>query len=185
MQIKSLYRDYFQKSRIFLYPGLDIKRGTSTTPIETYSIWQYKYSLEDKKLICLYHLRNDKEFRTFEQNKLFGNKMFYDFKQTEDGRGIYIFDFSKQGEDWKNFQEGKYSMISQEQKRKIKNYYGTNSPNYAYIESFLHPEKYFRLYSDMLGVREKVLKEVGELCEKPDFDKETLEISIKNLEISN
>jgi len=167
-----------------MYPALNIKRGNSIVPIETYAIWQDHYGKNDYKLTCLYHLRNDREFRAFEEVKLFGNKLFYDFKQVDGNKGAYTFDFSSQKEDWEAFIKGKYSQISLEQKKKIKAYYGTNSPNYPYIESFLHPNKYFRLYADMLHMKESVLKEVGELCSLPDFEKETLNISVKNLEIS-
>ena len=43
MKIQSLYRDYIQKSKLFLYPLLDIKRGVSVTPTETYMAWKGKY----------------------------------------------------------------------------------------------------------------------------------------------
>ena len=67
MAITSLYKDYFQKSRIFMYPILEIKRGASVTPIETYLSWEDQYSLCDRKLICHYHLRDDSEFTVFEK----------------------------------------------------------------------------------------------------------------------
>ena len=62
--IKSLYTDYFQKSRIFLYPALVIPRGTSVTPTETYTSWTGHYDHKDCKFIATYHLRSDKEFRS-------------------------------------------------------------------------------------------------------------------------
>jgi hypothetical protein len=40
------------------------------------------------------------------------------------------------------------------------------------------------MYADMLNVNEEVLKSVGELCSKPDYEKEKLLACIKNLEIS-
>jgi hypothetical protein len=46
MVIKSLYKDYFQKSRVFLYPALEIKRGGSVTPVETYISWKNNYNLD-------------------------------------------------------------------------------------------------------------------------------------------
>ena len=52
-EIKSLITDYVQKSRIFLYPQLRIRRGVSVTPIETYMCWPGKYSIKDSVLICL------------------------------------------------------------------------------------------------------------------------------------
>lgn len=183
MAIQSLYKSYIQKSRVFLYPALDIKRG-SNSPIEIYVAWKGYCEPEDAKLVCLYHLRNDPEFRAFEKTKLFGNKLFHDFKETSDKKAVYVFDFSRYKSDWDCFLNGKYSKMSPEHKGKIKSFYGVNSPNYAYIESFLHPDKYFGMYSQIMNVKEKLLKEVGELCDKPDLEKETLDISIKSLEIT-
>jgi hypothetical protein len=183
MSIKDINKAYFQKSRVFLYPTLEIKRGVSIIPIETYVSWKGNYSKDDCKLICLYNLRNDPEFRNFEKNRLFGNKLFHDFKETPDGKAIYVFDLSQYKNDWDNFVKGKYSKFTQEHKKKIKNFYGINSSNYAYIESFLNPEKYYGMYSQILSVKEETLKEVSELCDKPNFEKENLECPIKSLEM--
>jgi len=183
MVIKSLYKDYFQKSRVFLYPALDIKRGVSVTPIETYVAWEGYYTQDDCKLICLYHLRNDEDFKTFERVKLLGNKRFHDFKQVDDNKGVYVFDFSDLKKDWNAFLTGKYSQFSTEHKRNIKTYIGKNNPNLPYVESFLYPETYFKLYAEMMNVNEKLLRKVGELCSIPDIKNEILDISIKDLSL--
>jgi hypothetical protein len=184
MSIQSLYKNYIQKSKIFLYPALGIKRY-SNSPIETYSAWENCYKPEDAKFICLHHIRKDIEFRSFERIHLFGNPLFHDYKQTCDDKAIYIFDFKKFRYDWNCFLRGQYSKMSTEHKSKIKSFYGQRSSNYAYIESFLHPEKYFGMYAQIMGVDQKLLKEVGELCDKPDLEKETLDISIKSLHIQS
>jgi len=180
--IKSLYRDYVQKSRIFLYPALDIKRGVSVTPIETYMSWHGHYTPGDAKLICLYHLRNDEDFRLFEKNKLLGNKLFHEFKQVADNKGVYVFDFGVYKEDFNYFLKGKYSKLSLDLKKKIKAFTGHNSPDIPYIDSWLYPEKYYKFYADMVGVSESLLKEVAELCSIPDLINETLNVEILNLE---
>jgi hypothetical protein len=185
MAIQSLYKNYFQKSRVFMYPILEIKRGSSVTPIETYLSWENRYSLSDRKLICHYHLRDDAEFTQFEKEKLLGNKLFYDFKQVEDNKGVYIFDFNLYSEDWDKILTGKYSKLSGDYKRKIENFYGRTNSNYAYIESYMYPEKYYKMYSEMIEVKESILKEVGELCSLVDFDKETLRTEIINLEFKS
>jgi len=183
MAIKTLYKDYFQKSRIFFYPILEIKRGSSVTPIETYVCWEEQYSPKDMKLICLYHLRDDADFIRFEKEKLLGNKYFHSFKEVEDNKAVYVFDFSDFRSDWMNIVEGRYSKLTSLYKKKIENFYGRRDPNYAYIESFLYPEKYYSMYSEIIGVSVELLEEVGELCSKLDMDKETLKASIKNLEL--
>jgi hypothetical protein len=181
--IKSLYREYFQKSKTFLYPALDIKRVNSIVPINTFISWENHYAVKDTKLICLYHLRSDPEFRSFEKVKLFGNRLFHDFKETSDDKAIYVFDFKVYQKDFEHFIHGRYSKMSSDHKKKIKNFYGYNSPNYAYVESFLHPDKYHGMYSQILNVKESVLEEVGELCDRPNFDQETLISTVKSLEM--
>ena len=185
MAITSLYKDYFQKSRIFAYPLLGIEKGATATPIQTYMSWTNQYTIQESKLICTYHLRNDMEFRNFEKHKLIGNKLFFDFKEIEDNKGVYVFDFSNYAEDWNHVINGKYSKLSAFYKKNIENFIGRKSSNYAHIESFLYPKKYYKMYSEMMGVNESLLKEVGELCSLIDVDKENLVADIKSLELKN
>lgn len=179
--ITSLYKDYFQKSKIFLFPVLNIKKGGSVTPIETYTSWTNNYDFDDCKLMCVYHLRNDDEFRMFEKAKLIGNKYFHDFKQIENNNGVYVFDLKSIYHEWRCFIKGKYSKMSVDHKRTICSYIG-NTANLPYVQSFLYPENYFKMYSEMINIKESVLREVGELCDPPNVEKETLTISIKDLE---
>ena len=181
--IESLYKDYFQKSRIFLYPILEIKRGSSVTPIETYMAWEGKYSVNDMKLICLYHLRSDAEFINFEKEKLIKNKHFFDFKQVEGNKGVYVFDFTEYKSDWEKLLKSRYSQLTYNYKKKIENFYGRRDSNFAYIESYISPPKYYQMYSQIMNVEESLLREVGELCSKIDFDKETLHAEIEDLHI--
>ena len=178
-KIDSLYKEYFQKSRVFLYPTLEIKRGSSVTPIQCYVSWEGRYVSEDKKFICLYQLRDDEEFTRFERIRLINHKLFHDFYQVDDDKGIYVFDYESIGEDWDMFLQGKYSQMSDSQKRKIKNFYGAYSTNFLYIDSFLHPKKYYSIYADLLDVDVSLLKKVGELCSKPDLEEEKLIIEVK------
>jgi hypothetical protein len=66
-------------------------------------------------------------------------------------------------------------------KRKIKDHFDKKSSSYVYIDSYLFPERYFEMYSDLLGVNQNLLKEVGELCSKPDLEKEKLIQDIEEL----
>jgi hypothetical protein len=67
-------------------------------------------------------------------------------------------------------------------KRKIRDHFDKNGSNYMYMDSFLFPEKYFNIYSELLGVDEEVLKNVGELCTTPDMEKEILMVTVKELQ---
>ena len=48
------YMQYFQKSKIFLYPLLDIRKGEEFVPVETYIYWDGLYDESDYKYICIY-----------------------------------------------------------------------------------------------------------------------------------
>jgi len=149
--IEKLYIDYIQKSRIFLYPALDIKRGSSVTPVETYVSWNGNYTIADKKLICLYYLRDDQEFKTFEKIRLFGNNKYEKFEYVDDDKGAYVFDMSSLGEDYDHIMNGKYSKISKEYKRTILNFFTSTKKHLEYIESYLYPEKHFDEYAKLLS----------------------------------
>lgn len=187
--IVSLYKDYFQKSKIFLYPALEIKKGASIIPIQTHVSWEEGgYKAKDKRLLCLYHIRDDKEFMDFERTRLKGNRIFEKLikAEGEPPKGVYIFNFDRYDKDWNYFLQGRYSKISPELKRKIRECFRPtrqmpSSNNYVYIESFLHPEKFYSIYSELLGVSMDTLKSVGELASPPDLEKEALRIAVKDI----
>lgn len=182
MVINSIYRKYFQKSKVFLYPLLGIRRGTSVVPEETYVAWEDKYGPEDMKLICVYHHRTDEEYKEFEQKVLMKHNRLFDYVRASKDKSIFVFDFSDKEDDWKKFIEGRYSKLSQESKDKVLNFFERYSGNYIYIYSYLAPEKWFDRYAELLGVSKSELEEVGELCSKPDFNKEKLVFVVADLE---
>ena len=44
------------------------------------------------------------------------------------------------------------------------------------MNSYLYPDKYFDDYAECLNVDIDILKVVGELCETPNIEKETLSV---------
>ena len=50
-----------------------------------------------------------------------------------------------------------------------------------YVQGYLFPELHFEDYSNILGVDKQLLISVGELCNKPDLEKEKLMISVADL----
>jgi hypothetical protein len=182
MIIDALYRKYFQKSKIFLYPLLEIKRGTSVVPDETFLSWNDSYCPEDMKLICTYTIRTDKEYVLFEKNVLLKHNRLSDYVKVDNETAVFTFDFSDITEDWIYFVNGKYSQINDKTKRKILDFFDKKSGNYAYVESYLFPEKHFETYAKLLDVEVDFLKSVGELCNKPDLEKEKLTIKVADLE---
>jgi len=172
-ELTSLYKEYIQKSRIFLYPILKIPRGVSVTPIQTYMEWEGKYKVSDCKLISVYHLRDDPDFKKFESKKLLQNAKFNNFFELEDSKGVYVFDYKDSKDDYLKIVNGKYSQLSDRYKHKILDFFKNHRAHHAYIESYLYPDKYFTMYSDLLNVSLEVIKEVGELCSKPNFNAES------------
>ena len=56
--MKKIYTDYFQKSKVFLYPLLGIKKGIRFVPIETYIKWDHPH-LPENILVCSYAVNRD------------------------------------------------------------------------------------------------------------------------------
>lgn len=181
MALNALYKKYFQKSKIFLYPLLDIKRG-SIVPIETYVSWNSSYTPEDMKLVCLYSETNTTSFAAFEKNVLLKHTRLCDYVRIDKDHTVFTFDFSDLKTDWLFFLDGAYSKIEESLKRKILNYFDKNSGNYQYVESYLFPKKHIKKYAELLNVPVQLLESVGELCDKPDLDKEKLLIEVADLE---
>ena len=190
-KINDIYAEYWQKSKRFLYPALNHKKGSSVTPIETYLSWDGVVSIEEPKLVCLYYLRSDYEFTSFEEKYLLNNPMFEDFKQVGDNKAVYIFNFEDYKQDYYNVALGKYSQLSQKLKTKIKHYHGASTAEYAFLDSYLYPEQYFDKYAEILcpdpidiPYMGEILLEVGELCDKPDHGLEDLKLGIKDLDLT-
>lgn len=170
-----LHKNYFQKSRVFLYSSLGFKRGHKFVPVETFTRWKNYFEFEDCKLCLLFKDSNDPLFKNYEEKMLLKHIQFYDSKTVENNQVVFIYDFSICANDWKWFMHSRYSYFSEEHKKKILNFYGKDSPNFPYVESFLYPDKYYRLYSDLLCIEEYHLRTIKELCTKIDKEKETLE----------
>ena len=184
MVINTLYVKYFQKSKIFLYPLLGIKRGSSVVPVDTYISWGDKYAPEDAKLICLYDIRDDEEYKNFEKTVLLKHNRLHDYI-VYDKQSVFVFDFQDFKEDWNYFVNGKYSKLKDSTKERILGFFERYSGNYIYIYSYLYPNNWFERYATILDVDVDLLKEVGELCNIPDLERECLEIKVADLENIN
>lgn len=173
MVIDALYRDYFQKSKMFLYPLLGIKRGSPVIPFETFICVKDKYGPEDIKFCCLYEKRSDPSYKQFRSAVLLRHNRLVDIIDLGNYE-LMVFDYADMKEDWFHFINGTYNKMDPKTKRKILSYFNPNSSSYVYMESFLFSKKYFSLYASLLLVEISLLEEVGELCSKPDMEKETL-----------
>jgi hypothetical protein len=182
MALNEIYRKYFQKSKIFLYPLLDIPRGAKALPTETYLSWGNKYTTEDAKLVCVYETKMDPEYMLFESQQLIKHNRLVDYVKVDSSTSVMIFDFSDLKDDWNHVVIGKYSLMQDHLKQKILRYFNNNSANHVYIQSYLFPEFFMDQYAVILDVPIELLRSVGELCSKPDLEKEKLLIGVGDLE---
>lgn len=182
MHIESIYSVYFQKSKVFLYPLLGIKRGTSVIPKETYISWK-NILPEDAKLICVYQIRKDSDYINFTNTVLLKHNRLSNSITVNDSECVFIFDFNDLKSDWGKFIAGKYSQISDKTKNKILNFFQKHSGNYTYVNGYLNPKIHFKYYAEILNVDIDLIKSVGELCDIPDLIKETLILDPVNLNI--
>lgn len=180
--ITELYRDYFQKSHTFLYPFLKIKRNAAFKPEQTYVRWKSVHTTKDRQLIVVYANSDTQSWKDFQKSVLLTNSLLSDVNTSTDGtKLIFVFDFNVHAEDYDHFIAGKYSLISDRSRKLISDYYGIHTPEWAYVESFIVPKKYFKLYATILNVEEDLLREVGELCEAPCPVRETLSVDVAEL----
>ena len=182
MAIDALYKSYFQKSKVFLYPLLGIKLGSPVVPEQTYLSWTGYITPEDIKLIAVYPKRKDQVNANFEKTVILKHTRLCDYVELSDEQNVLTFDLSDLKDDYQKLVVGQYSQMDPQIKRKILNHFDKNSGSYTYMESYLFPERYFSLYANLLGAEETLLREVGELCSKPDLEKETLIAEVINLE---
>lgn len=178
--VKDVYKSYFQKSSVFLYPLLNIPKNygaVNKRPKKTYIASKNTFKPEDMKLFAVYEDSNDSNWKIYFEKVLLKNKNVEGYFTNGDDI-VVMFNMESFKEDMRHFLNGKYSMFSTEARRSISSYYGVQTPEWAYLESFLYPSKYFKDYAKILEVDEEILKEVGELCDKYDLEKETLNCEI-------
>jgi hypothetical protein len=190
--MKQIYKSYFQKSKVFLYPLLGIKKGVRFVPIETYITWNH--SLIDSKdiLVCAYaikdstsnqeELQRKNQFNKFVIQYLEKNELYHSRHHTSELE-LIVFDLSYFKKDLQKFREGKYSEFSLITKRLIMEFFGNTGTISEYMESYLYPEKYYEIYSEMLNISIETLEDVIELCDKPNLEKEDFKKSILELEL--
>jgi hypothetical protein len=174
---------YLQKSLKFLYPLLNFPNTTTIMPCQTYLAWQGEVGFNEYKLVCVYELKEDYEFKQFEKTVLRMNECFLSFKDAEDNKRVYIFDLKKYRKDIIQFLKGRYFLMSDPSKNTILEFYVRNKYSKEYIDSYLNPENYFERYSSLLNVSESVLRSIGELCDRFNWEKETL--CIKKVGVSH
>jgi hypothetical protein len=172
-----LYSKYFQKSRSFLAPILGLKKESKFPFTQSYLQWENVYGVDDHKLILTFEdYSKDKDWDKYLLNNIMYNPMLNEYHGVNQGNIIVSFDLHCIEKDYQHVLEGKYSKLSNLLKNKVRDFYGLQTPEWMYMESFLFPQKYIRLYSKLLNVDEEHIHVTGQLCDKPDLEKETLKL---------
>lgn len=169
-----VYLEYFQKSKVFLYPLLKIKKGITRVPIQTYVAWDNVYSTNDLKFLCEYKTKKTPKFNSFAKSHLLNHSLLEEVIELNENTQLFIFDFTKFKSDYNKFLEGKYSQYSLDSKICIIDFFGTKDKIGSYVEGFLTPEGVHDEYAKSLGVDIKSIEDIYEVCTPPDLEKETL-----------
>lgn len=173
--LKNLYTEYFQKSKVFLYPLLNIKKGVRFVPAETYMSWEGIHGIKDNHIICVYDVPDKilSAYKLFEDQYIRNNKRFkYTIDLENKNKKAIVFDLSRYKNDINRLIKGEYSKISKRTKEIITEFFGEHGTIAEYVESYLFPTYWHEDYAHLLGVSLETIQKVYELCDKPDLDKE-------------
>ena len=169
-----VYTNYFQKSKVFLYPLLNIKNGIIKVPIQTYIAWEDVYKPNDNKFLCEYLTKKTNQFEKFAYDNLLNNSHFENRIEINEGKQLFIYDFSQYKTDVKKFLKGEYSKFTLNNKIKILNFFSSQKKAGNFIKGFLDPEDVHENYALHLDVDIKFINDIYEVCTPPDILKETL-----------
>ena len=183
--MKQIYKSYFQKSKVFLYPLLNIPKGINFVPTQTHISYLnsvVNYHKETYKFFCLYHIpcevENKEEFdewRLFKQAFIDPHNLYEEEFWIDSRLRLYMFDFSNFKKDINMFIKGKYSKFSKYSKDIIVDFFGDTGNISKYVNSYLYPKDYYEIYAELLNVPVELLEQTGELCDIPDMEKENFD----------
>jgi hypothetical protein len=161
--MKGVYTDYFQKSKVFLYPLLRFRSGLSFVPVQTYICWEHVITADENKFMCEYNVGTTEKFELFCNSYLKKHPLFHEYIQLDENRS-----------DFKRFLDGQYSKFTLDSKIIILDFFGNKGNISEYISLFLSPDSAHKLYAEALDVSLNQIEEVFEVCSIPDLEKETL-----------
>lgn len=179
--------EYWSKSETFLLPLTGLSRSQKY-PMKSYLFWG-EYSIENYHLIIKFSYDNYNSFITYCNKTIFPilDKNLYLIETYDfDKESIFILDLSEWALDIEMFLKGKYSKFSRQAKERIIEYHtyfdkGAKVP--VEISVILEPNVKYRLLGDVTafeyvadnyGIPLNHLKEIGELGNPYNEEKETL-----------
>ena len=173
--MKTVYTDYFQKSKVFLYPLLKLKKGIAYVPIQTYVCWEQAYTLNDYMFFCEYHAPSSDKFIKFCDKYLKNHKYFMEHIVFKNNKHLFIFNYKAYKNDYDRFIKGKYSQFSLDTKLIILDFFNSSGNMSDYIHSFLSPDNAHADYANALDISIEKIIDVYEVCSIPDIEKETFQ----------
>jgi hypothetical protein len=171
--MSDVYTEYFQKSKVFLYPLLKLRKGLKYVPIQTYVCWEHVYTSGEYKLLCEYNVKSGKGFKEFCDRYLNCHVLFEKELDISENKHVFIFNLSPHKNDFNRFLQGKYSQFSLDSKITILDFFGSSGKMLSFVQSFLSPDSAHEDYAKALGVDKETIEEIYEVCSKPDIEKET------------
>jgi hypothetical protein len=179
--MKETYTSYFQKSKVFLYPLLKLKKGIKYVPIQTYVCLEHVYSLDDRMLICEYSSDSSESFLKFCDRYLKNHIHFHEYRDLGENKHLFVFNLDVYKEDFIKFTKGTYSKFSLDSKLLIMDFFLSSGGISDFIQGYFSPEFVHKEYAKRLGVDLKEIKAVHEVCSIPNIEKETFSDNNKTL----
>ncbi len=173
--ISSAYR---QKSKLFLWPLVRIKRTVGLKPLQTFLIDPSQAIYEtDYKIIAPFFKDPTERQGVFDEDDLLTNEFFHDFYET-DKLLVYVFDLRSYNDDFDKFLEGRYTEYSKASKALVNMYYGSkvglNFKPHPQVDAYLNPkESTYVKVADQLEIDVYELIKGVEIVDPPDLEKET------------
>lgn len=173
-----VYQSYLQKSSLFCYPILGIRKHSRFVPSGTYFALKDYYSVSDCRLICIYNNCDQTGFENFSESVIKSSKLFEKVFRISKSQRVYVFNFSLCKPDWDLILMGKYSRLSNGYKNAILDFHKDFEYDRGVLEKILNPDKYYEEFSEIFNVPARVFEEVKEVMDKPNLEKESFKISV-------
>jgi hypothetical protein len=172
-KINELYSRYFQKSMVFLFPLSGLPFHKEIKPKKSYLKLKGLVDFETSEFILEFDRNED--VLNYLNPELARNSNLTLIKSFS--RSIFIHvNLSNYCEDYTSFIKGKYSQMNTKVKKIILDYHSFNKANQGYIHSFLYPDLYFEDYAKLLDVPVDLLRQVGELIDRPNLNLECFDV---------
>jgi hypothetical protein len=173
--MSNVYTDYFQKSKVFLYPLLKFKKGMSYVPMQTYVCWGDVYTPDDYMLLCEYRAKTTNGFKIFYNNYLKKHELFFNHIDMGNNKHMFIFNLKDYKYDFDRFMLGKYSQFSLKSKMTILDFFNSPGTMLNFVTAFLSPDTAHLEYAKELNVDIKDIIKIYEVCSILNLKKETFQ----------